>query len=397
MPVRLVTSSDVDAALASADVVVVGSGFFGLTVAEQTASVLGRRVVVLDRRGHIGGNAYSEIEPETGIEVHRYGSHLFHTSNERVWEYARRFTSFNDYQHRVFTIHGGRVYPMPINLGTITSFYGRAMSPDEARALVRAEAVELGERDPMNLEQKAISLIGRPLYEAFIKGYTAKQWQTSPVDLPPGIITRLPVRYTYDNRYFADRWEGLPLEGYTAWLERMADHPLINVALNVDFFDLRERVSGDQVIVYTGPIDRYFDYSAGLLTWRTLDFHLSVVDTEDFQGTSVMNYADEDVPFTRIHEFAHLHPERPRRNARTVIMHEYSRLARRHDEPYYPVNLADDRRALDAYRELARREPRTVFGGRLGSYQYLDMHMAIASALTCFDNEITPLLSAPRA
>lgn len=392
---RFTPPADVGATLAAADLVVVGSGFFGLTIAEQAASTLGRRVLVLEKRRHLGGNAYSEFEPETGIEIHRYGSHLFHTSNERVWEYACRFTAFNEYQHRVYTIHQGRVFPMPINLGTITSFYGRAMSPDEARALVRSEAAELGEQEPANLEEKAISLIGRPLYDAFIRGYTSKQWQTSPAELPPGIITRLPVRYTYDNRYFADRWEGLPLDGYTAWLTRMADHPLIDVALDVDFFDVRERIRTDQAVVYTGPIDQYFDYSAGMLNWRTLDFDVSVVDTLDFQGTSVMNYADADIPYTRIHEFAHLHPERARRNARTVIMHEYSRHAQRDDQPYYPVNLGADRRALEAYRDLARQERFTIFGGRLGSYQYLDMHMAIASALTCFDNEVVPLLSTP--
>ena len=380
--------------MASTRVVVVGSGLFGLSVAERVASQLGRPVVVLERRDHLGGNAYSEIERQTGIEIHRYGSHLFHTSNTRVWEYANQFTSFNSYEHRVFTIHRDRVYPMPINLGTITSFYEHAMSPDEARALVEREAGELAGREPGNLEEKAISLIGRPLYEAFIKGYTAKQWQTPPADLPAGIITRLPVRYTFDNRYFSDRWEGLPIDGYTAWLERMADHPNISVALDVDFFDVRQLITDEHLVIYTGPIDRYFDYADGLLTWRTLDFEVEIVDTSDFQGTSVMNYADEDVPFTRIHEFAHLHPERTRLNDRTVIMREFSRHASRDDEPYYPVNLSDDRRALDAYRDRAAALPNVIFGGRLGSYQYLDMHMAIASALTCFTNEVTSRLSA---
>ena len=394
MPVRYLPAESVGEALAGASVVVVGSGFFGLTVAERVASQLGLPVVVLERREHIGGNAYSEIEPETGIEIHRYGSHLFHTSNTRVWEYANQFTSFNSYEHRVFTIHRDRVYPMPINLGTITSFYERAMSPDQARSLVEREASELAGREPGNLEEKAISLIGRPLYEAFIKGYTAKQWQTPPVELPAGIISRLPVRYTFDNRYFADTWEGLPLDGYTAWLERMADHPNITVALDVDFFDVRHLLVHDPLVVYTGPIDRYFDYADGLLTWRTLDFEVQVVDTPDFQGTSVMNYADEDVPFTRIHEFAHLHPERSRLNERTVIMREFSRQAGRDDEPYYPVNLGEDRRALAAYRSRAAALPKVIFGGRLGSYQYLDMHMAIASALACFTNEVAPLLSA---
>jgi UDP-galactopyranose mutase len=378
--------------LNAAEVVVVGSGLYGLTMAERIVRELGRRVVVLERRDHLGGNAHSELDPETGIEVHTYGSHLFHTSNERVVAYVQRFTAFNDYQHRVFTCHRGRIYPMPINLGTITAYFDRAMSPDEARALVAEQAAELGDRVPANLEEKAVSLIGRPLYEAFIRGYTAKQWQIDPRDLDPGIITRLPVRYTFDNRYFDDTFQGLPLDGYAAWLRRMAEHPLITVELGVDFFDVRDRVRDDQLVVYTGPLDRYFDYRAGRLSWRTLDLETEVVATRDFQGTAVMNYADEDVPYTRIHEFRHYHPERTATMAadRSVIMREYSRCAGRDDEPYYPVRTAADRERMAAYRQLAKGQPNTLFGGRLGSYQYLDMHMAIASALTAFDNRIRP-------
>ncbi|GLW65296.1 UDP-galactopyranose mutase [Actinomadura rubrobrunea] len=367
----------------------VGSGFFGLTVAERCARELGLRVLVLERRDHIGGNAYSEPEPETGIEIHRYGAHLFHTSNKRVWEYANRFTAFTGYQHRVFTVFKGRVYPMPINLGTICSYFGRVFTPDEARALIAAQAAEVS--DPTNLEEKAISLIGRPLYEAFIRGYTAKQWQTDPRELPAEIITRLPVRYTFDNRYFNDAYEGLPVDGYTAWLERMADHPAIEVRLNTDFFDLRDDIVGNVPVVYTGPLDRYFGYSEGELGWRTLDFELEVVPTGDFQGTAVMNYADEDVPFTRIHEFRHFHPERTHYPSdRTVIMREYSRFAARGDEPYYPINTPEDRSRLLRYRDLAKREDGVLFGGRLGTYKYLDMHMAIASALNMVDNRIRP-------
>ncbi|MFA1537711.1 UDP-galactopyranose mutase [Actinomadura monticuli] len=371
------------------DLVVAGSGFFGLTVAERCAAELGLRVLVLDRRGHIGGNAYSEPEPETGIEVHRYGAHLFHTSNERVWEYANRFTAFTGYRHRVYSTFKGRVYSMPINLGTICEFFGRAFTPDEARALVAEQAAEVS--DPANLEEKAISLIGRPLYEAFIRGYTAKQWQTDPRDLPAEIITRLPVRYTFDNRYFSDTHEGLPVDGYTAWLERMAGHPNIEVRLNTDFFDLRDDVVGNVPVVYTGPLDRYFGYAEGELGWRTLDFDMRVEPTGDFQGTPVMNYADEDVPYTRIHEFRHFHPEREDYPPdKTVVVREYSRAAARGDEPYYPINTAADRARLLAYRDLAAREDGVLFGGRLGTYRYLDMHMAIASALSMFDNKLRP-------
>jgi UDP-galactopyranose mutase len=373
------------------DLVVVGSGFFGLTVAERCAADLGLRVLVLDRRQHIGGNAYSEPEPQTGIEVHRYGAHLFHTSNAKVWEYANRFTAFTGYQHRVFSVYKGRVYPLPINLGTICEYFGAVMSPSEARALIAGQAAEVPPGSAANLEQKAISLVGRPLYDAFIRGYTAKQWQTDPADLPPEIIARLPVRYTFDNRYFSDTFEGLPVDGYTAWLERMVDHPRIEVRVNTEFADLRSGLAGRVPVVYTGPIDAYFGYAAGDLGWRTLDFELEVLPTGDFQGTPVLNYADEDVPYTRIHEFRHFHPERhwyPTDS--TVIMREFSRFAVRGDEPYYPINTAADRERLRAYRALADRESGVLFGGRLGTYQYLDMHMAIASALSMYDNRLRP-------
>ena len=379
----------------TADLVVVGSGLFGLTIAEQAATELGLKVALLDRRSHIGGNAYSEKEKQTGIEVHRYGAHLFHTSNERVWEYVNRFTEFTNYVHRVYTRHNGIVYPMPINLGTINQFFNAAYSPAEAKALIAEQAGELAGTDPQNLNDKGISLIGRPLYEAFIKHYTAKQWQTPPEELPASIISRLPVRYNYDNRYFNDKYEGLPVDGYAAWLERMAAHPNIEVHLNTDFFEpghqySRENVLGQIPVVYTGPVDRYFDYAEGDLSWRTIDLEEEVLPIEDFQGCSVMNYPDADVPFTRIHEFRHFHPERDYTKDATVIMREYSRFADKGDEPYYPVNTSVDREKLLAYRDLAKGENNVLFGGRLGTYKYLDMHMAIGAALSMFDNKIRP-------
>jgi UDP-galactopyranose mutase len=374
----------------NADLVVVGSGFFGLTIAERCANELGLKVLVLDRRDHIGGNAYSAPDEETGIEVHVYGAHLFHTSNKRVWDYVNRFTEFTDYQHRVYTNHNGQVYPMPINLGTINQFFDAAYSPDQARALIKEQAAEIGDKEPANFVEKGISLIGRPLYEAFIAHYTAKQWQTDPEKLSADIISRLPVRYTYNNRYFNDTYEGLPKDGYTAWLERMADHPDIEVRLSTNFFDVAEELKGQVPIVYTGPVDEYFGYSEGELSWRTLDFEREVVPTGDFQGTSVMNYPDADVPFTRIHEFRHFHPERDYPDDRSVIMREYSRFAEKGDEPYYPVNTDEDREKLKRYRELAKQEPMVLFGGRLGTYKYLDMHMAIGSALSMFDNKLKP-------
>jgi UDP-galactopyranose mutase len=377
------------------DLVVVGSGFFGLTIAERCAAELGLRVLVLERRHHLGGNAYSEKEPETGIEVHVYGAHLFHTSNEKVWEYVNRFTEFTKYQHRVFAKYQGQVYSFPMNLALINQFFGKSYTPDEARALITEQASEFKTAEAKNLEEKAISLIGRPLYEAFVKGYTAKQWQTDPRELSPDIITRLPVRYNFDNRYFSDTYEGLPVDGYTAWLERMADNPNIEIRLETDFLDpatgVAEQFKGKVPIVYTGPVDEYFGSSEGKLSWRTVDLEKEVVEVDDFQGTSVMNYNDEDVPFTRIHEFRHFHPERDwYPDDKTVIVREYSRFAEDDDEPYYPINTAEDRENLLRYRERAKQEPMVLFGGRLGTYKYLDMHMAIGSALSMFDNKLRP-------
>jgi len=390
---RFTSPADLARLVEAADLVVVGSGFYGLTVAERSATELGKRVVILDRRDHLGGNAYSEAEPQTGIEVHRYGAHLFHTSNTRVWEYVNRFTQFTGYQHRVYSISKGQTYPMPINLGTICQYFGQSLSPAEARDLVRQHAGEVDPTSVHNLEDKAISLIGRPLYEAFIRGYTEKQWQTDPRELPAEIISRLPVRYTFDNRYFNDTYEGLPVNGYTAWLETMADHPLIDVVLGVDFFDVRSVIPAGTPVVYTGPLDRYFDHSEGRLGWRTLDFEQEVLPVGDYQGTSVMNYADSDVPWTRIHEFRHFHPEREYPTDRTVIVREFSRNAEEEDEPYYPIATPQDREILTRYRERAAAEPDVHFGGRLGTYQYLDMHMAIASAMSLFDNTLAARLT----
>ncbi|QPK79016.1 UDP-galactopyranose mutase [Corynebacterium lizhenjunii] len=387
------------------DLIVVGSGFFGLTVAERAASQLDKKVLIVERREHLGGNAYSEAEPETGIEVHKYGAHLFHTSNQRVWEYCNQFTEFTGYQHRVFAMHNGTAYQFPMGLGLINQFFGRYYSPDEARQLIAEQAAEYDSASAANMEEKAISLIGRPLYEAFIRDYTAKQWQTDPKELPAGNITRLPVRYNFDNRYFNDTYEGLPVDGYAAWLEKMAAHDNIEVRLNTDWFAVREQLraqSPDAPVVYTGPLDRYFDYSAGELGWRTLDFEMEVLPTGDFQGTPVMNYNDADVDYTRIHEFRHFHPERADKypQDKTVIMKEYSRFAESGDEPYYPISTPEDRAKVEAYRKLAAAEARdhqVLFGGRLGTYQYLDMHMAIASALSLFDNKLAPFWTEGKA
>jgi UDP-galactopyranose mutase len=370
------------------DLAIVGAGIFGLTFAERAASD-GKRVLIIERRNHIGGNAYSEFDPETGIEVHKYGAHLFHTSNDEVWEYVNRFTSFTNYVHRVYTTHKGEVFPMPINLGTINQFFHSAHSPDEAKALIKKQSEELGGKEPENLDEQGVSLIGRPLYEAFIKNYTAKQWQTDPKLLDPSIIKRLPVRYNYDNRYFNDKYEGLPVNGYAALFEKMVENENITVKLETDFFDESQEFSkgkllGKIPIVYTGPIDKYFDYKCGELGWRTLDFEKSIENVDDFQGIGAMNYADLKQPFTRILEFKHFHPERNYKEGKTVIVKEFSRFARKGDEPYYPVNTPEDARNFEEYKKLADAERGVVFGGRLGEYKYFDMHQVFASALVAY-------------
>jgi UDP-galactopyranose mutase len=285
-----------------------------------------------------------------------------------------------------------------MGLGLVAQFFGKYFTPDAARQLIKEQSAEIDTADAQNLEEKAISLIGRPLYEAFVKGYTAKQWQTDPKELPAANIARLPVRYNFNNRYFNDTYEGLPADGYTAWLKNMAADDRIEVRLDTDWFDVRDALraeSPDAPVVYTGPLDRYFDYAEGRLGWRTLDFEVEVLPTGDFQGTPVMNYNDLDVAYTRIHEFRHFHPERDYPTDKTVIMREYSRFADDEDEPYYPINTESDRTLLAAYRARAKAETtdeRVLFGGRLGTYQYLDMHMAIASALNMYDNTLAPHL-----
>lgn len=383
------------------NLVVVGAGLFGLTVAQQAAEKAGAKVEIIDVRDHIGGNAYSYMDEETGAEIHKYGAHLFHTSSKVVWDYVNRFTSFTDYVHRVWATHDGEVYPLPINLGTINQFFHAHYSPAEAKALVDQQAGEMAGRDPENLNDKGISLIGKPLYEAFIKNYTAKQWQTDPAELPAGIINRLPVRFTYDNRYFRDTWEGLPTDGYTAWMERMIDSPLIHVTLGVDFFDENQPLNKKALaaagvpVVYTGPIDRYFDYELGDLKWRTVDFVEKRYDEADHLGCPVMNYSDADVPFTRAIEFKNFNPERreSQNPGKTVVWEEYSRFAERGDEPYYPVNTAADRELYAAYEAKAAAEPNTVFGGRLGTYKYYDMHQVIATALDAYERQVAPMIA----
>ncbi len=349
-------------------------------MAERLAAVAGLRVTLIDKRAQVGGQCYSRMDPETGVECHAYGSHIFHTSNEAVWNYLQRFARFNGYRHVVHAKYRNRVYTMPINLGTINAFYGGSLEPREVAAFLQREVEQAGINQPANLEEKAVALLGRPLYEAFIKGYTHKQWETDPRQLSADIITRLPVRHNYNTRYYDDLYEGIPWDGYTRLFERLLDHPLIELQLNTNFFDLGARRKEYDLVVYSGPLDQYFNYCEGRLEWRTLRFDVRRYSEPDAQGCSVMNYADLEVPYTRIHEFKHFHPER-RPTPGTITYTEYSRAAGPEDDPYYPINTPRNIELLQKYQALAQAEEQVVFGGRLGSYQYLDMDDTVAQAL----------------
>ena len=287
---------------------VVGAGLCGCVYAEQIASKMGAKVLVVERRGKIGGNSSATIDAQTGIEVHDYGSHIFHTSNAKVWRYISKFTTLNNYRHHVlFTASDGHVFFMPVNLKTIQEFTGIPMSPYEAFNYVRSfRAINAL---PHNLEDKAISLVGRPIYETFIRGYTEKQWGRPARELPAEIVSRLPVRFTYNTDYFNASWQGLPADGYQKMFEELLSHPNIKVLLNTDFQNIKRELPKECKVVYTGMLDEYFDFRRGHLEWRSLRFENEWLDIEDFQGTSVMNYGDVNVPYTRIHEFKHYHPE----------------------------------------------------------------------------------------
>ena len=364
------------------DYVIVGSGLFGCVFAEQ-ARQAGQSCMVIERRSHVGGNCYSYEFEDTGINVHAYGTHIFHTNDSRIWEYVNKFSQFNRYQHRVLTTFKNRVYTMPINLGTINAFYGLNLKPYEVAEFLdkKKGAIER----PANLEEKAISLIGVDLYEAFIKGYTAKQWGCDPKDLPASIITRLPVRESYNDLYFNDLYQGIPVEGYTPIFERLLGET--PVELGVDFFnDIEYWRSLGERLVYTGPIDRFFGYAHGHLNWRSVRFEVEKKNTADYQGTSVMNYAEEDIPYTRIHEPKHLHPERTWSKEETVVIREFSHIDE--NEPYYPVNFPADKAMLAEYTRMQKEESRVIFGGRLASYKYYDMHQVIGQALAVAKREL---------
>ena len=358
---------------------VVGSGLFGAVFVHE-ASKRGKRCLVLERRNHVGGNIYTENI--NGINVHKYGAHIFHTSNKEVWEYINQFAEFNNYINSPIAIYGDEVYNLPFNMNTFSRMWG-IKTPAEAKAKIAQQVAEAGIKEPKNLEEQAISLVGYDIYEKLVKGYTEKQWGRSCRDLPAFIIKRLPLRFTYDNNYFNDRWQGIPIGGYTPIIEKLLEGS--EVMLNTDYFTfIKENPGIAEKTVFTGMLDEFFGYSLGHLEWRSLRFETEELDIDNFQGNAVVNYTSRDVPWTRIIEHKHFEfGSQPT----TVITREYPMEWEPGVEPYYPINDEKNEILASKYRELAGNCNNIIFGGRLGEYRYYDMDKAIAAALDLVKRE----------
>ncbi|MDG6095779.1 UDP-galactopyranose mutase [Acetobacter sp. AN02] len=357
---------------------VVGAGFSGSVIARQLAEQ-GFSVDVFDTRPHVAGNCHTERDAQTGVMVHIYGPHIFHTSNERVWNYIRKFDEFVPYVNRVKAHAQQHVYSLPINLMTINQLFGKQFSPSEAREFVKT----LGDQsidDPQTFEEQALRFVGEKIYRTFFYGYTRKQWGMEPSELPASILKRLPVRFSYDDNYYSSKYQGIPKNGYTYIVEKILDAPEISLHLNTAFS--REMAAGYDHVFYSGPIDAWFGYEDGRLSYRTLDFE--VIRAEgDYQGNAVINYCDESVPWTRVAEHKHFTPWEE--HEKTIVYREHSRLCEGGDTPYYPVRLVRDKAQLGRYVEKAKSEANVTFVGRLGTYRYLDMHITIAEALEAAD------------
>lgn len=360
---------------------VIGAGFSGAVIARELAES-GCQVEVYESRTHVAGNCHTERDAATGVMVHAYGPHIFHTDDERVWQYVQRFGRFMPYVNRVKTVVQGQVYSLPVNLHTINQFFKLALRPDEARALIQQKA-DHSIVEPKSFEQQALKFVGAELYEAFFKGYTLKQWGTDPKNLPASILKRLPLRFNYDDNYFNHRFQGIPEHGYTQVVQNILDHPNIKVFLGYKLSREEVRTHIDVAhVFYSGPIDAWFDFSKGRLGYRTLDFERHEVEG-DYQGGAVVNYGDQNVPFTRISEHKHFAPWES--HDRTVYFKEYSRTCGDQDIPYYPIRLVDEQAMLNEYLELAKSEINVTFVGRLGTYRYLDMDVTIREALEVAD------------
>ena len=355
------------------DYLIVGAGLYGAVFAHELTR-RGKRCLVIDRRDHIAGNIYTE--DISGIQVHKYGAHIFHTSDKEIWDYVNQFAEFNHYINSPIAIYKDELYNLPFNMNTFSKMWG-IRTPAEARAKIQEQVAQLQITDPKNLEEQALSLVGTDVYTKLVKGYTEKQWGRDCRDLPAFIIKRLPCRFTYDNNYFNDRYQGIPIGGYTAMVEKMLAGT--EVRLNTDFFDLiREEPDIARKIIYTGCIDEYFGYQLGPLHYRSVRFETEELAVEDYQGNAVVNYTDREVPYTRIIEHKHFEFGK---QPTTVISREYSAEWKPGMEPYYPVNDAENSALYDAYRQLAAQQPQTHFGGRLGQYRYYDMDKVIKAAL----------------
>ncbi|MBS1066947.1 UDP-galactopyranose mutase [Gluconobacter kondonii] len=366
---------------------IVGAGFSGAIIARHL-SEKGHKVLLLDERSHIAGNCHTERDDKTGVMVHRYGPHIFHTADERAWSYIQRFGKFRPYINRVKAISQEHMYSLPVNLLTINQFFNTLMSPAQARAFIEEKA-DKSIKDPKNFEEQALSMIGPELYKAFFYGYTRKQWGLEPTELPASIIKRLPLRFNYDDNYFNHPYQGMPEDGYSAIVENILESENIEIRLDTKFESVSENF---QHVFYTGPIDRYFSFTLGRLGYRTLDFER--IDSDgDYQGTAVINYCDQEVPFTRISEHKHFAPWEADSLQKTVAFKEYSRLAEPKDVPYYPIRLANEKTMLESYIALARKSTGVSFLGRLGTYRYLDMDVTISEALKACD-QIDQLLVA---
>lgn len=363
------------------DYLIVGSGLFGSVFAYE-ASKKGKKCLVIEKRSHIGGNIYTEnIE---GINVHKYGAHIFHTSNKIIWDYINQFAEFNRYTNSPVARYKNETYNLPFNMNTFSKLWPEVFTPEQAKAKIAEELADVKIQEPKNLEEQAIKLIGKTIYEKLVKGYTEKQWGMKATELPPFIIKRLPVRFTYDNNYFNDSYQGIPIGGYTQIIEKMLAGS--EVRLNCDYFEHKQELEGlADKIIFTGPIDRYYDYKYGELEYRSVRFETEILDMDNFQGNAVVNYTEYEVPYTRIIEHKHFEFGN---QTKTVISREYSDKWTSEKEPYYPINNDKNNALYQKYAELAAREENVIFGGRLGAYKYYDMHLVIAEALKLCQKEL---------
>ncbi|MCY7849767.1 UDP-galactopyranose mutase [Bacillus haynesii] len=355
------------------DFLIVGAGLYGAVFAHEVKKA-GKSCLIIDKRGHIAGNIYTEKVED--IQVHKYGAHIFHTSNKKIWDYVNQFTEFNRYINSPIANYHGKIYNLPFNMNTFNKMWG-VVTPDEAKEKIRQQCKDHYVEDPQNLEEQAINLVGPDMYEKLIRGYTEKQWGRPCTELPAFIIRRIPVRFTYDNNYFYDTYQGIPTDGYTAMVERMIEG--IEVKLHTDYLEDKSYWNSiAEKVVYSGPIDAYFDYKYGVLGYRSLRFETEVLDMPDYQGNAVVNYTDRETPFTRIIEHKHFEFGM---QPKTIISKEYSMKWQLGDEPYYPINDRKNNGLYQKYKALTESENNVIFGGRLGEYKYYDMDKVVGVAL----------------